>query len=113
MEGTQELVGKEAQGEEINTEMGREGEMEGGEGTTGVDVPAAGGRSMEGKFQDGSDLGSNSTVVPGSREEGRASRCSMNVTWKELKHFLVEMSHRRYAFEFGTYPIRTQGLDHW
>ena len=68
---------------------------------------------MEGESQDGEDPGSNSTVVLGSREEGSASRCLMNVTWKELKHFPVATSQRWYTFELGTYLIRVQRLDHW
>ena len=45
--------------------------------------------------QDGGAVGANSTVVPGRRVEGKASRCSMNVTWKELKTFPVVTSQRR------------------
>ena len=92
---------------------GGEGEIGGREGETGVGVHVAEGRSKEGESQDGGDPGSSSTVVPGSREEGSTSRCSMNVTWKELKHFPVEMSHKRYAFELGAYPISVQGLERW
>jgi hypothetical protein len=33
-------------------------------------------------------------VVPGRRDKGRASRCSMKVTWKELKIFPVEEFYR-------------------
>ena len=111
--GKLEGIGKGAQGEGIDAEGEEEGEIMGEEGETGVDVHPAGGRSMKGESQDGGEPGSSSTVVPGSREEGSASRCSMKVTWKELKHCLVETSHRWYAFEFGAYLIRMHGLNCW
>ena len=37
----------------------------------------------------------------------------MNVMWKELKHFPVETSHKRYTFELGAYSISVQGLECW
>ena len=113
--GGSKVEGKDegARGEGIDADRGEAGGIGGREGATGIDMRAAGGRSMEGESQEGGDPGSSSTVVPGSREEGSASRCSMNVTWKELKHFPVETSHRRYAFELGAYPIRMQGFDLW
>ena len=103
-------------GDDTGIEAKRGGELEengGGEGGTGAEERTAGGRSIEGESQDGGESGSNSTVVPGRSDEGSVSRCSMKVTWKELKIFPVESSHSRYAFEFGAYPIRTQGLDRW
>jgi hypothetical protein len=111
--GKLERIGEDREGEGIEAERGGEGEIGGREGEIGVGGHVAEGRSKEGESQDGGDPGSNSTVVPGSREEGSTSRCSMNVTWKELKHFPVETSHKRYAFELGAYPISMQGLEHW
>ena len=111
--GKLERAGEGREGEGIEADRGGEGEIGGREGETGVGVRVAEGRSKEGESQDGGDPGSSSTVVPGSREEGSASRCSMNVTWKELKHFPVETSHKRYAFELGAYPISVQGLERW
>jgi hypothetical protein len=52
----------------------------GGEGNTGAEGGLAGKGSREGESQDGGELGRISTVVPGIRDEGRASRCSMKVT---------------------------------
>jgi hypothetical protein len=111
--GKLERAGEGREGEGIEADRGGKGEIGGRKGETGVGGRVAEGRSKKGESQDGGDLGSSSTVVPGSREEGSASRCSMNVTWKELKHFLVEMSHKRYAFELGAYPISMQGLERW
>ena len=44
---------------------------------------------------DGDTEGASSIVVPGRREEGSELRCSMKVTWNELKIFPVVMSQRR------------------
>jgi hypothetical protein len=70
----------------------------GGEGETtgeGEDAGAGLGGMREPASQDGGAEGASSTVVPGRRVEGRASRCSMNVTWNELKTFPVVTSHSR------------------
>jgi hypothetical protein len=111
--GKVERVGEDREGKGIEADRGGKGEIREGEGETGVGSHAAEGRLKEGESQNGRDLGSNSTVVLGSREEGSASRCSMNVTWKELKHFPVETSHKWYAFELGAYLMSMQGLKHW
>jgi len=84
----------------------------GGEGETGAKEHMAGG-SREGESQEGGEVGRSSMVIPGRSDEGSLLRCSMKVTWKELKTFLVESSHNLYTFEFGAYPIRMQGLDCW
>src|SRR6266705_3490229 len=42
----------------------------------------------------GGASGGNVTVVPGSKSAGCSSKCSTNVTWKELKIFPFEGSHR-------------------
>jgi len=52
----------------------------GGEGNIGAEGGDAGKGSREGESQDGGEPGRTSTVVPGIRDEGRASRCSMKVT---------------------------------
>jgi len=39
--------------------------------------------------------GDSDTLVPGSKSTGCSSRCSMKVTWKELKSFPLEGSHSR------------------
>jgi hypothetical protein len=41
------------------------------------------GGMREAASHDGGAEGASSTVVPGRREEGSESRCSMNVTWNE------------------------------
>jgi hypothetical protein len=70
--------------------------MEGGKaGRMGADIGAEGSMSRDGESQEGGDPGTICTVVPGRRDEGRASRCSMKVTWKELKSFPDELSHKR------------------
>jgi hypothetical protein len=45
--------------------------------------------------QDGSMEGANSMVIPGRRVEGKALRCSIKVTWKELKIFPIVTSQRQ------------------
>jgi len=52
------------------------------------------GGSSEGKSQEGGKPGRSSTVVPGMREEGRASRCLTNVTWNELRMRPFDVSQR-------------------
>jgi hypothetical protein len=48
------------------------------------------------------------------RGEGLAdSNNSMKDTWNELKIWSVERSHRRYALEWGAYPMRVQGMERW
>jgi hypothetical protein len=49
---------------------------------------------MEGVSQNGGELGSSLTVVPGRREHERVFRCLIKVMWNELKTFPVESSHR-------------------
>jgi len=77
------------------------GEEEGGGGGEGETVGEGGdagvtfGGTRALAFQDGGAEGPSSTVVPGRSAEGNASRCSMNVTWKELKTFPVVTSQRR------------------
>jgi hypothetical protein len=56
------------------------------------------GNGMVGASQDPGVLAdSMPKVVPGERGAGRVSRCSMNVTWNELKMRLDVRSQRRYA----------------
>jgi hypothetical protein len=48
------------------------------------------------------------------RGEGLAdSNNSMKDTWKELKIQSVDQSQRRYALEWGAYPMRVQGMERW
>ena len=82
---------------------GREGAAS-DEGTDGGTMPCD---SQDG----GADACSVPSVVPGSRGEGSALRCSVKVTWNELKTRDVVGFHRRYAFKCGAYPIRMQGTD--
>jgi hypothetical protein len=63
------------------------------------------------QFQLGGAFGSKVIVVPGLRSAGWSLRCSTNVTWKELKTWLFEVSQSRYALECGAYPMRMQGQD--
>jgi len=70
----------------------------GGEGETtgeGIDAAAGLGGMRSPASQDGGVEGTSSAVVPGKSVEGRASRCLMNVTWKELKTFPVVTSQRQ------------------
>lgn len=80
------------------------------EGEMGAVEVSAGRESRQGVSQDRGDPGRISMVVPGRGDKGRASRCSMKVTWKELKTFPVEESHRWYAFKLGAYLIKIQGF---
>jgi len=87
----------EGGGTKVEEAGGAEGGVEewkkrGGEGETGAEEHAAGG-SREGESQEGGESGRSFKVVPGRSDEGSVSRCSMKVTWKELKTFPVESSH--------------------
>ena len=95
-EVTDEREGTGRKGEGMEAEAGgAEGEIGGAEDETGAKLGRTGGKSRDGESQDGGASGRSSTVVPGRREEGRASRCSMNVTWKLLKIFPESGSQRR------------------
>ena len=77
---------------------GLEGEGGGGDGErlwSGGEGEGDVGGMREAASHDGGAEGASSTVVPGRREEGSELRCSMNVTWNELKIFLVVTSQRR------------------
>src|SRR5216683_911626 len=69
-ERVKEEGGMEAEEGEVLEEVG------GNVGKTGTELGAAGSRSREGESQEGGEPGRTSTVVPGRRDEGRASRCS-------------------------------------
>jgi hypothetical protein len=49
-------------------------------GKIGDEIGLTGDGSIEGKSQEGGEPGRISTVVLGRRDEGRASRCSINIT---------------------------------
>lgn len=51
--------------------------------------------------QEGTEVsvGEFPSMTPGDREEGSASRCSVNETWKELKTLEEAGSQSRYALE--------------
>jgi len=73
-----------------------------GEGTLGaVGVDAV--------SQLGGESGDRVSVMPGKRSVGSSSGCSRNDTWNESKMRPDSRSQSRYAFEWGEYPIRTQG----
>jgi hypothetical protein len=61
-----------------------------GEGGRGGEI----GR-REGVSQLGVALGSRQIIVPGRRSVGCSSKCSTNVTWKELKMLPSTVSQRR------------------
>jgi len=73
------------------------------------------GGTVEGGVEAVSQLGGESgvkvIVVPGSKEAGTSSRCSINETWNESKTRPDLRSHSRYAFEWGEYPMKTHGRD--
>ena len=67
--------------------------------------------SWPGTSHVGGALGSKRMVVPGRRSASWSLRCSMKVTWKELKMAPVVLSQRWYALEWGAYPIKVQGVE--
>jgi len=90
LETTEEGMEAEREKEEEEEEEDLGGSA-GGTGATGV-ILVPKWRSSEGESQEGGELGSSSTIVLGIREEGSALRCSMKVTWNELKMCLVKES---------------------
>ncbi len=92
VEGTGASSGTVAdEGREEEGGGGGDGETTGegaeeGTGPGGMRVPAS---------QDGGAEGASSMVVPERRVDGMESRCSMNVTWKELNTFPVVTSQRQ------------------
>lgn len=94
-EATLRVTYGESEGAGTEAEAGEPEDKGGGEGRTGAEAREGVGTSTKVESQDGGEPGRISALEPGSRDEGRVSRCSMNVTWKELKIFPEASSQRR------------------
>ena len=72
----------------------------------GVDIP-----ELMASHEGGIEVSFIFSKVPGRKGDGEASRCSIKLTWKELKTRFEEGIQRRYDLEWGEYPMSLHSVD--